>query len=128
MEWPPMLRLGALVYWSCFAIYTAWIARYPGPWVTAIEYPLMDVVRILLELALATYVLHFTLRPHRVVSGWQSAAASLAFCVLMLKYTISLVVTDRPPYFYVPSTYSALTTAVVLVLLPLTARRRSNPG
>jgi hypothetical protein len=125
---PPLLRLGALVYWSCFAIYTAWVARYPGPWGTAVGYPLMDVVLITLELGLATYVLHFTLRPHRAVSGWQSAVASLAFCVLMLKYTLSFLPTDQPPYFYVPSTYAATTTAVVLVVLPLTARRRSNSG
>jgi hypothetical protein len=126
MTWPPILRLGALLYWSLWAIHTVWVARYPGPWGTGAEYPLSDVLVIVLELGLATYILYFTIRPHPAVDLWHRAGVSLAFCVLMTKYSLREWMTDQPPYLSVASTYAVVTTVVVLVLLPLTARGQSR--
>jgi hypothetical protein len=102
---------GLVAYWLAFALYTIYMAQFPGllrdpsSW----RYPWSAVIVVWSLLAVLVAILYFVLRPMTYRRSWGRLAGACAYSAALLILGLASVVTDAPGFYYVPAVFSLVT-------------------
>jgi len=116
-------KYGLVAYWLAFALYTTYMAQFPGlvrdpsRW----RYPWSALIVVWSLLAVLVGILYLIIRPMTYRRSWGRLAGACAYSAALLILGLLSIVTDAPGFYYVPAVFSIVTacamTAFVLVSL-----------
>ena len=106
---------GPVGYWFAFAVYTTYMAQFPGlmrdpsRW----RYPWSAVIVVWSLLAVLIAILYVIIRPMTYRRSWGRLAGACAYSAALLILGLLSVVTDAPGFYYVPAVFSIVTAGVM---------------
>jgi uncharacterized integral membrane protein len=115
-------KYGLVAYWLAFALYTTYMAQFPGlvrdlsRW----RYPWSAVIVVWFLLAVFVAILHSILRPMTYRRSWGRLAGACAYSAALFVLGVLSIVTDAPGYYYVPAVFSVVTAGVMTALVLVT--------
>jgi len=108
-------KYGLVAYWFAFALYTTYMAQFPGlmrdpsRW----RYPWSAVIVVWSLLAVLVAILYLVLRRMTYRRSWGRLAGACAYSAALLILGLSSIVTDAPGFYYVPAVFSIVTAGVM---------------